>query len=285
MHSKMLAYVIEKHQLIPNTHMGGRPGRTTTDAIHLLTARIKDEFRKGTTWLANRLDDFLSTAYVIENGIGQGAPSSGTLYPFYNAPLIEVATNPKSSAAEAYYDDVRMLAAAPSYPECDIVLDPMSDSSRSWSSTHNSGFEESKFGVLRMQAQGQSDEKIPYDWNGILIDDKLNFKRQAESAATKGLKVLLACNRLTRPAFGLHHKMTYGLDTWYTPILSVAGSALRRGSVGFAKRLGKNFDSTSSATKLQYASAHFQSHTPSIPSPNVQPAFTAFAVTAPHCIT
>ncbi|KAK7025835.1 hypothetical protein R3P38DRAFT_3531766, partial [Favolaschia claudopus] len=47
MYSKSLAYVTEKHQLIPNTHMGGRLGRTTTDAIHLLTSRIKDEFRKG----------------------------------------------------------------------------------------------------------------------------------------------------------------------------------------------------------------------------------------------
>ncbi|KAJ6583310.1 hypothetical protein B0H10DRAFT_1962214 [Mycena sp. CBHHK59/15] len=38
---------------------------------------------------------------------------------------------------------------------------------------------------------------------GILVDEKLNFKMQAEAAATKELKVLLACNCLTRPAFGL----------------------------------------------------------------------------------
>ncbi|KAJ7875417.1 hypothetical protein B0H13DRAFT_1458193, partial [Mycena leptocephala] len=34
-------------------------------------------------------------------------------------------------------------------------------------------------------------------------------------------------------------KMTYGLYTWYTPISSEPGSSHRRGSVGFAKRLGK----------------------------------------------
>ncbi|KAK7025834.1 hypothetical protein R3P38DRAFT_2626004, partial [Favolaschia claudopus] len=209
-----------------------------------------------------KFDDFLSAPYIIENGIGQGAPSSGTLYPYYKAPLIEVATDPRKSASEAYYDDVLLLAAAPTYSECDEILDPMGASSRTWSRTHNSGFEESKFGVMRMHAQGRTDEKIPYNWNGtliphsdhikylgILLDEKLNFKLQAEAAATKGLKVLLACNRLTRSSFGLPHKyvkrlyesvvipkMTYGLDTSiYTP----PGSAHRRGSVGFARRLGK----------------------------------------------
>ncbi|KAJ7888898.1 hypothetical protein B0H14DRAFT_2497685 [Mycena olivaceomarginata] len=37
---------------------------------------------------------------------------------------------------------------------------------------------------------------------------------QAEAAATKGLKVLLACNRLTRPAFGLPHKYHNLMHTW-----------------------------------------------------------------------
>ncbi|KAK6978301.1 hypothetical protein R3P38DRAFT_2546190 [Favolaschia claudopus] len=34
-------------------------------------------------------------------------------------------------------------------------------------------------------------------------------------------------------------KMTYGLDTWFCPISTSTGSNTRRGSVGFAKRLGK----------------------------------------------
>ncbi|KAJ7049262.1 hypothetical protein C8F01DRAFT_925726, partial [Mycena amicta] len=67
---------------------------------------------------------------------------------------------------------------------------------------------------------------------GVLLDEKLTFKPQAEAAAAKGLKVLMACNRLTRPSFGLPHryvkrlyesvvipKMTYALDTWYAPVM------------------------------------------------------------------
>jgi hypothetical protein len=33
--------------ILPATQFGGRPGRTTTDAIHLLTQKVKDAWRKG----------------------------------------------------------------------------------------------------------------------------------------------------------------------------------------------------------------------------------------------
>ena len=42
-----LTYVTEKHQLLPANHFGGRPGRTTADAMHLLTNRIKTAWRAG----------------------------------------------------------------------------------------------------------------------------------------------------------------------------------------------------------------------------------------------
>ena len=37
----------ERLQLLPSEQFGGRPGRTTTDALHLLTSRIKNAWRKG----------------------------------------------------------------------------------------------------------------------------------------------------------------------------------------------------------------------------------------------
>lgn len=40
-----ITYMCEHHQLLPATHFGGRPGRTTTDSMHLLTSRIKDAWR------------------------------------------------------------------------------------------------------------------------------------------------------------------------------------------------------------------------------------------------
>jgi hypothetical protein len=41
-----ITFYMEKHQLLPANHFGGRPGRTTTDAIHLLTNKVKVAWRK-----------------------------------------------------------------------------------------------------------------------------------------------------------------------------------------------------------------------------------------------
>src|SRR6266850_4038723 len=45
--AEQITYYTEKYQLLPSHHFGGRPGRTTTDAMHLLAHRIKGAWRKG----------------------------------------------------------------------------------------------------------------------------------------------------------------------------------------------------------------------------------------------
>jgi hypothetical protein len=40
-----LTYILEHHQLLPNTHFGGRPGRCTTDSLHLLEETVKNAWR------------------------------------------------------------------------------------------------------------------------------------------------------------------------------------------------------------------------------------------------
>src|SRR5882672_9862490 len=47
-----ISFLAEKHQLLPPHHFGGRPGRTTTDAMHLLTLRAKAAWCKGKVALA-----------------------------------------------------------------------------------------------------------------------------------------------------------------------------------------------------------------------------------------
>ena len=42
----IMTFYTETHQLLPAHHFGGRPGRTTSDAVHLLVHRIKDAWRK-----------------------------------------------------------------------------------------------------------------------------------------------------------------------------------------------------------------------------------------------
>ena len=42
-----LTFYSEKHCLLPSNHFGGRPGRTTTDTVHLLAHKIKSAWRQG----------------------------------------------------------------------------------------------------------------------------------------------------------------------------------------------------------------------------------------------
>jgi hypothetical protein len=51
-----LSYLAEKHSLLPSGQFGGRPGRSTSDAILLLTHTIKDAWRVGKVAVALFLD-------------------------------------------------------------------------------------------------------------------------------------------------------------------------------------------------------------------------------------
>ena len=44
--AEMLSYITEEHQLLPAQHFGGRPGRTTEDAMMILTERIHAAWKK-----------------------------------------------------------------------------------------------------------------------------------------------------------------------------------------------------------------------------------------------
>ena len=45
--ARRLSQIAEDHHLLPATHFGGRPGRTTTDAVLYLTQHIKDKWRQA----------------------------------------------------------------------------------------------------------------------------------------------------------------------------------------------------------------------------------------------
>ena len=51
-----ITFLTEKYQLLPKNHFGGRPGRTTTDAMHLLTLRIKGAWHAGKVAMVLFLD-------------------------------------------------------------------------------------------------------------------------------------------------------------------------------------------------------------------------------------
>ncbi|KAJ8468306.1 hypothetical protein ONZ45_g17291 [Pleurotus djamor] len=42
-----IVHICETSKVLPQNHFGGRPGRSTSDALHYLTTKIKDAWRKG----------------------------------------------------------------------------------------------------------------------------------------------------------------------------------------------------------------------------------------------
>ena len=73
----------EKHGILPANHFGARPGRTTTDSIHLLTKTIKDAWRKGQVASALFLDvkgafPSVDTNRLLHNMKKRGIPQEYT---------------------------------------------------------------------------------------------------------------------------------------------------------------------------------------------------------------
>ncbi|KAJ8494781.1 hypothetical protein ONZ51_g2095 [Trametes cubensis] len=63
--ARRLAALAEEHQLLPPNHFGGRPHRTTTDAVLHLTQFIKDSWRRGKVTTVLYLD--ITSAFPAVN--------------------------------------------------------------------------------------------------------------------------------------------------------------------------------------------------------------------------
>jgi hypothetical protein len=51
-----LSHLAEKHNMLPSMQFGGRPGRCTTDAMHVVAHKVKDTWRSGKVASALFLD-------------------------------------------------------------------------------------------------------------------------------------------------------------------------------------------------------------------------------------
>ena len=315
--SENLISIAEQQQLLPDTHFGGRPCRSTTDAVHLLIHQVKEAWRKGkvvsilfldiegafpnavmgrllhnmrkrrvpsqivkfierllngrTTRL--KFDDYISAPITIDNGVGQGDPISLPSFNFYNADLLELTD---TLQALGYVDDAMVMAVGKDFEETTQAIRKHMEGENGgfkWSADHNSRFEISKLAIMHLgQKKARSPNGTPhpmrkpklnlqgrevntvdrYRYLGIVIDDKLTWKRHEEKVIDNATKWVLQCRRLAKTDTGLspYHmrrlymtvaipKMTYGAEIWYSPPRKIPGAKRMTGSVRIMRQLTK----------------------------------------------
>ena len=177
------------------------------------------------------------------------------LYLFYNADLI---TSPKKEEAIiAYVDDASYYAEGTGFEEAyDRLCNMMNreGGGYEWSDQHNSHFETSKMVIVGFSHRWKTDplrpgKTIPEPWPdfllrdatinpsslhkylGIVFDQELRWKEQAEHATGAVAKWTLCFRRLTKPAFGIRARFMrqlycavailrfmYAVDVWYAPV-------------------------------------------------------------------
>ena len=290
-----LSRIVEQHHILPKNHFGGRPGQSTSDAIHYLISKIHAAWNKNKVasvlfldvegafpnavtarlihnlkkrripnsivnfvkqLLTNRstrlkFNDYLSDPIPISNGIGQGDPLSMILYILYNADLLETPLNQINEDAIGYVDNIAVIAIGENFDDTTNRLKNLmmrEDRGLEWSRSHNSKFKVNKSAVMHFTRKTTQDpdtnKRIPipspnliikgqtvnevksYKCLGILINNKLNWKEQAQRATAKVTNWILQFRRLTKLSTGvklklMHQlylavalpKIAYGLDT------------------------------------------------------------------------
>jgi ribonuclease HI len=264
---------------------GAFPNAVIKRVVHNMRRRhIPIEY---TQWTERRMagrktilmfDDYESEPFEVTNGLDQGDPPSSVFYGFYNADLIAPSPNPYELKS-AFVDDTAFLVAGNTFQENnDKLRDMMTrpNGATEWSTSHNSNFEVDKFALLHISRKLEPDPNRPgkqkpiarpplhlenhtinpspsHKFLGIILDQSLNFKEQANYALGKGEKYAAQLRRLAqkrrgvpgRLARNLHNavvipKMLYAAEVWCNPIRDPApGKKKKRGSTAFATKLAR----------------------------------------------
>jgi hypothetical protein len=192
---------------------------------------------------------------------------------FYNADLLEL-----NDALQAlgYVDDVMVMAIGKDFNETTQAICKHMEGENGgfkWSADHNSKFEISKLAIMhlgqkktrsptgtlrpmhkpKLNLQGKEVNTVDrYRYLGIVIDDKLTWRKHKEKVIENATKWVLQCCHLAKMDTGLSPKhmcqlymtvtipkMTYGADIWYSPPWKNSGAKWMMGSVRIMQQLAK----------------------------------------------
>ena len=153
-----------------------------------------------------RFDNFMSSWFALDNGIGQGDPLSMLLYLYYNLDALEVPKG-RNEMGLGYVNDMAMVAIAKDFRQAHRRLKQMmtcTSGAIEWSSVHNSRFVTTKSTVMDFTCSRskpcppmvlQGVPLVPQAMHkvlGVLLDQELWWSHQASSAIAKASKWVLA---------------------------------------------------------------------------------------------
>jgi hypothetical protein len=221
-----------------------------------------------------KFDDFISKPFPLVNGTTQGDPSLMCYYSFYNAPLIETATN-KDELSLGFVDNSMLLAIGDTLEQCHKKLRAMMEHAGGgfeWSSSYNSPFELSKTALMNFPrthrgplpgtltlSKPNSDGSVTsslvhpvasYKYLGVIFDPKLHWSLQQMKALTTASFWSSCIWCLSKSASGVSFtgmkqlyntvavpRFSYGTKVWYTYLHKPEGAKKTKGSVAITNKL------------------------------------------------
>jgi len=170
-----------------------------------------------------KFGDYMSELIPIDNSIGQGDPISLPSFNYYNADLLELS---ETLQALGYVDDVMIMAVGKDSEETtQAIREQMGGENGGfkWSTDHNSKFEISKLAVMHLGSkksktrrgntcpmhkpklllQGKEVNVVDsYKYLGIVINDKLSWRKHEERAIANATKWVMQCQCLAKTDTG-----------------------------------------------------------------------------------
>jgi len=161
-----------------------------------------------------KFDDYTLEPIPIDNGIGQGDPISLPSFNYYNVDLLELS---ETLRALGYVDDIMIMAVGKDFEETTQAICKQMEGENGgfkWSTNHNSKFKISKLAVMhlgnkksktqtgnthpmhkpKLLLQGKEVNAVDsYKYLGIVIDDKLPWRKHEERAIANATKWVMQC--------------------------------------------------------------------------------------------
>ena len=161
-----------------------------------------------------KFNDYVLDPIPINNGVGQGDPVSLPLFNYYNADLLELST---ILQALGYVDNTMVMAIGEDYEETtQAIFEHMEGENGGfkWSADHKSKFKINKLAIMhlghkkhrsltgtphplhkpKLMPQGKEVNTVDcYKYLGIVIDDKLTWRKHKDKDIDNATKWVMQC--------------------------------------------------------------------------------------------